>query len=308
MRTSLAARDDIPIYLAALSPKMMHLTGEGRRRLAGHQLRAGGRGGRPDLARGGAGRALTELDLCQGAEVAFAADDDELSAMLARRKGELAFSLGGMGSRETSCYNRAYRRQGRAEVAAPRAVVGGAAGRGGRAGDRRHLDPVPELARLRAQQPVSRLSIPGGPTAWLVTGYRETRAVLGDLDRYSNDFANLTGSGVGLQQNPGGLGMADPPVHTRLRQLLTRSSPPTGCASWSRGSPRSWGSAWTSDRRAGRHRGVAGVPVRSGGAAARRTGRRAARPADPRARRPRSVTASWPDSPTGCSPGDSTPR
>ncbi|MDT7661102.1 MAG: hypothetical protein QOD04_658 [Pseudonocardiales bacterium] len=86
------------------------------------------------------------------------------------------------------------------------------------------LDPVPELARLRAEQPVSPLLIPNGPTAWLVTSYRDARAVLGDADTFSNDFANLMGGGAGgptEDQDPGGLGMADPPKHTRLRKMLT---------------------------------------------------------------------------------------
>ncbi|HEV7792292.1 MAG TPA: cytochrome P450, partial [Pseudonocardia sp.] len=86
------------------------------------------------------------------------------------------------------------------------------------------LDPVPELARLRAEQPVSPLLIPNGPTAWLVTSYRDARAVLGDAETFSNDFANLMGGGAGgptEDQDPGGLGMADPPKHTRLRKMLT---------------------------------------------------------------------------------------
>jgi cytochrome P450 len=85
------------------------------------------------------------------------------------------------------------------------------------------VDPVPELAQLRAERPVSPLMIPGGPTAWLVTGYSEVRAVLGDADTYSNDFANLTGAGIDAPEqdkDPGGLGFADPPRHTRLRRLL----------------------------------------------------------------------------------------
>ena len=85
------------------------------------------------------------------------------------------------------------------------------------------VNPVAELAQLRAEQPVSPLMIPGGPTAWLVTGYSEVRAVLGDADTYSNDFANLTSVGAqgpGVDKNPGGLGFADPPDHTRLRKLL----------------------------------------------------------------------------------------
>jgi cytochrome P450 len=84
------------------------------------------------------------------------------------------------------------------------------------------LDPVPELARLRADRPVSPLLIPGGPTAWLVTGYREARAVLGDHDTFSNDFARVAAAGgPGEDKDPGGLGFADPPAHTRLRHMLT---------------------------------------------------------------------------------------
>src|SRR5882757_3286634 len=83
------------------------------------------------------------------------------------------------------------------------------------------LDPVPELARLRAEQPVSPLVIPNGPTAWLVTSYRDVRAVLGDTETFSNDIANLfPNDGSGEDRDPGGLGMADPPKHTRLRKML----------------------------------------------------------------------------------------
>src|SRR4051812_27170200 len=84
------------------------------------------------------------------------------------------------------------------------------------------LDPVAELGRSREQEPVRRLPVPFGIRAWLITGHDEVRAVLGSVDGFSNDFSNLTGSagvGVGAQHNPGGLGFADPPVHTRLRRL-----------------------------------------------------------------------------------------
>jgi alkanesulfonate monooxygenase SsuD/methylene tetrahydromethanopterin reductase-like flavin-dependent oxidoreductase (luciferase family) len=65
-----------------------------------------------------AGRTRADLDICQGAEVAFAEDEDDLRMMVAGRKKELAFSLGGMGSATTNFYNNAYSRQGWAEVAA----------------------------------------------------------------------------------------------------------------------------------------------------------------------------------------------
>ena len=65
-----------------------------------------------------AGRSRAGLDICQGAEVAFAEDERALRAMVASRKKGLAFSLGGMGSASTNFYNDAYSRQGWAEVAA----------------------------------------------------------------------------------------------------------------------------------------------------------------------------------------------
>ncbi len=83
------------------------------------------------------------------------------------------------------------------------------------------LDPVPELARLREQAPVSRLALPLGLRGWLVTGYPEARAVLADAERFSSDFRNLVGAGaLAAEQDPGGLGMIDPPDHTRLRRLV----------------------------------------------------------------------------------------
>jgi cytochrome P450 len=84
------------------------------------------------------------------------------------------------------------------------------------------LDPVAELGRRRAEEPVSRMKLPFGLRAWLVTGYEETKAVLAAGPTFSNDFTNLVGTvGITAEQNPGGLGFTDPPDHTRLRKLLT---------------------------------------------------------------------------------------
>ena len=89
------------------------------------------------------------------------------------------------------------------------------------------LDPVAELARRREEEPVSRLDLFGN-TVWLVTRYDDVRRVLGDVETFSNDFANLLAAGgddadeLGLA-DPGGLGFRDPPEHTRLRRLLAPS-------------------------------------------------------------------------------------
>lgn len=86
------------------------------------------------------------------------------------------------------------------------------------------FDPVAAIGELRAKRPVTRLELPFGPTSWLVTRYEDVKAVLGDTERFSNDFSNLTEleeMGLSVEMNPGGLGFADPPDHTRLRKLLT---------------------------------------------------------------------------------------
>lgn len=89
---------------------------------------------------------------------------------------------------------------------------------------RHGLDPVPGLAERQATAPVSKLEFPFGISAWLVTGYDDVRAVIGDTRSFSNDFSNVvasTGGQATAAQDPGGLGFSDPPDHTRLRKALT---------------------------------------------------------------------------------------
>ncbi|MFD1543156.1 cytochrome P450 [Nonomuraea guangzhouensis] len=85
---------------------------------------------------------------------------------------------------------------------------------------REGFDPVAELARIRTEQPVFPMRIPGDQTVYLVTRYEDVRSVLADHDRFSNDFGNVIGLGTS-QEDPGGLGFRDPPEHTRLRKYLT---------------------------------------------------------------------------------------
>lgn len=121
MRLSTEPNPDIPIYLATLSPKMLELTGEIADGWLGTSFVPEGAAAyfeHLDAGLARAGRARRDLDICQGAEVAFAEDEDALRGMVAARRKELAFSLGGMGSARTNFYNNAYSRQGWAEVAA----------------------------------------------------------------------------------------------------------------------------------------------------------------------------------------------
>jgi cytochrome P450 len=83
-------------------------------------------------------------------------------------------------------------------------------------------DPVPRLAQLRATDPVHRLTFPFDFRVHLVTGHEQVRAVLADRENYSNDIRHLLpGTGPGTGEDVGGLGFTDPPVHTRLRKIVT---------------------------------------------------------------------------------------
>lgn len=81
------------------------------------------------------------------------------------------------------------------------------------------FDPVPELGRLRADEPVKRVETPwlqARRSAWLVTRHADVRAVLGDTARFSNVNPNRPPG-----MSTGSLLMQDPPEHTRLRRMLT---------------------------------------------------------------------------------------
>jgi F420-dependent oxidoreductase-like protein len=120
MRLSGAPCPDVPIYLATLSPRMLRLTGEIADGWLGTSFvpeAAAAYLTHLDAGLDAADRRRSDLDVCQGAEVAFAADEDELARMIDDRRPGLAFSLGGMGSATTNFYNAAYSRQGWAEVA-----------------------------------------------------------------------------------------------------------------------------------------------------------------------------------------------
>lgn len=83
-------------------------------------------------------------------------------------------------------------------------------------------DPVPRLAEIRATAPMHKLNLPFDFTAYLVTGYDESRRVLTDRDNYSNDIRHMfSGEGTATADDIGGLGFTDPPLHTRLRKIIT---------------------------------------------------------------------------------------
>jgi cytochrome P450 len=82
-------------------------------------------------------------------------------------------------------------------------------------------DPVPRIAELR-RDALHRLPMPFDFRVWLVTGHEPSRAVLTTRDTYSTDIRHLfSGDGPATSADIGGLGFTDPPVHTRLRRIIT---------------------------------------------------------------------------------------
>ena len=84
-------------------------------------------------------------------------------------------------------------------------------------------DPYSVHARLRAQRPVTPVILPGGPGAWLITGYAEARAALAD--------PRLSKHMPGWHPEPDSIIAAldlhmlnsDPPDHERLRKLVNKA-------------------------------------------------------------------------------------
>jgi cytochrome P450 len=80
---------------------------------------------------------------------------------------------------------------------------------------------------MREEGPVTRVVMPHGETAWLVTRYAEVRAALADPRLYKDWAGKLTGPDWVADEVTGFLAEhmlnADPPDHTRLRKLVTKA-------------------------------------------------------------------------------------
>ncbi|MFF5010798.1 cytochrome P450 [Streptomyces phaeochromogenes] len=85
------------------------------------------------------------------------------------------------------------------------------------------LEVEPILSQLRQEEPLTRVRLPYGGEAWLVTRYKEVRAVLAD-PRFSR--LQATDRDVPrrqeLQPPPEGIMYMDPPEHTRIRRLVAK--------------------------------------------------------------------------------------
>ncbi|REG31928.1 nocardicin N-oxygenase [Archangium gephyra] len=88
----------------------------------------------------------------------------------------------------------------------------------------RALDLHPRYAELCREEPVSRVRMPFGGDAWLLTGYAEIKQFLADprfssLEATQPDTARVTP----LPLRPGNLLTMDPPDHTRIRRVVVKA-------------------------------------------------------------------------------------
>jgi cytochrome P450 len=83
------------------------------------------------------------------------------------------------------------------------------------------LEPPPEYAELRAEQPVARATLPSGHEIWLVTRYDDVRRILAD-PRFSREAITRPDAPRLLPVAAGSksIFVMDPPEHTRLRKLV----------------------------------------------------------------------------------------
>lgn len=90
---------------------------------------------------------------------------------------------------------------------------------------RNGFDPLPELERLRAERPVTKVDHHWGVQTWLVTRYDDVRMILGDHKRFTSApppyFASTESEdGSSGVDGTGWFIVYDPPAHTRLRRML----------------------------------------------------------------------------------------
>jgi nocardicin N-oxygenase len=85
----------------------------------------------------------------------------------------------------------------------------------------RVFDPPPEMARIREKEPVSRVRLPTGDSAWLITRYGDVRTVLTD-HRFSRAAATAPDAPRmrPLPADRETILAMDPPEHTRLQRLV----------------------------------------------------------------------------------------
>ena len=108
---------EIPVYLATLGPNALRYTGGSADGWLGTSFSPDHPEAHLDYLEEGARQAerpLRELDLCVSVRVEIG---DDVEAMIDRRRPQVAFNMGGMGSASTNFYNDAFKRAGYEEDA-----------------------------------------------------------------------------------------------------------------------------------------------------------------------------------------------
>ncbi|HXM54818.1 MAG TPA: cytochrome P450 [Candidatus Dormibacteraeota bacterium] len=104
-------------------------------------------------------------------------------------------------------------------------------------GDAASPDPYPGFARFRESGPVHYAEVVDGFHAWVVADFENVQRVLTDPERLSSDPKHAPRAWLdefGLMRDAGGghvmpenMLWSDPPVHTRLRSIVSREFTPT---------------------------------------------------------------------------------
>jgi F420-dependent oxidoreductase-like protein len=105
----------VPIYVAALGPRNLELTGELADGWIGNTFMPEHADVFLDRLRAGttkAGRSLADLDLVIPVAVEITADEEAAAAATARHARGYAFTIGAMGTKDQNFYNAAFTRQG----------------------------------------------------------------------------------------------------------------------------------------------------------------------------------------------------
>ncbi|WP_163507037.1 cytochrome P450 [Fodinicola acaciae] len=86
------------------------------------------------------------------------------------------------------------------------------------------FDPPAEHAALRAAEPVGRVALPTGHTAWVVSRYAQVKQVCTD-PRFSKEAITRPDAPrlMPIQRGSKSLVITDPPEHTRLRKIVSRA-------------------------------------------------------------------------------------
>lgn len=88
------------------------------------------------------------------------------------------------------------------------------------------LDPPPELARIREEEPVTTVTLWDGSQAWMATKYHDIRTMLGNSTKLSSDtsrpgFPQSSATAVAQRGGQKNLARMDPPKHDQHRLMLS---------------------------------------------------------------------------------------